>query len=136
MNVKGMKIADLRNAAQHLYQLKDLAKNSPDHIGVFTGLNGNTLSEALRHKATFVLGSPTLLTRIMQDNKFYNIFKVADGVELYDEKGRERKHTGLTGYLGDVPVHIHPLNTKWVDPVVDQGFQEWDLIYMYPKTNV
>lgn len=126
-------IEDLRHDVQELYYLKDFARKSESHIGVFTVMSGRNIDEALRKKASFIMGGPTLSTWIQQDNKYYKRFKKARYVDIYDKDGNERVLIGLIGHIDDTQIIIHPVEQSWIHPIVAHDFKDWDLIYIYPK---
>jgi hypothetical protein len=126
-------IEDLRHDVQELYYLKDFARKSESHVGVFTIMSGKSIDEALRKKAKFIMGGPTLSTWIQQDNKYYKRFKKARYVDIYDKDGNERVLIGLIGHIDDTQIIIHPVEQSWIHPIVANDFKDWDLVYAYPK---
>jgi isochorismate hydrolase len=131
-----LSIKDLRLDVQNLYYLKEFAKTSDSHVGVFSTMSGKTIDEALRNKATFIMGGPALNDRIQQDNKYYSRFKKSPCVDLYDKHGNAMVLIGLIGHIDDMQIIIHPVGQSWVHPIVAHDFKEWDLIYVYHRPGV
>lgn len=129
-------ISDLRRDVQRLYYLKEFAKTSESHVGVFTPMSHRTINEALRNKATFIMGGPTLVDMIHQSNEYYNRFKKSPYVDIYDKRGNSNVLIGLIGHIDDTSIIIHPVGQSWVHPLVAHDFKDWDLVYAYPRTGV
>jgi len=127
----------LRHDVQKLHYLKEFARSSASHAGVFTSMSERAIDEALRNKATFIMGGPSLNTRIQHDNKYYSRFRKHPYVEIYDKRGNDNTSLiGVIGHIDNTQIIIHPVGQSWVHPIVAHDFKDGDLVYAYPRPGV